>query len=59
MKKGKRKSREPAVLRACGHISLHLAAMEALRKWVYRPATVDRKPVRVVLTVTVTLDSKY
>jgi TonB family protein len=45
--------REPVVQRGCGHVSLDLAAMEALRRWQYEPALRDGKPVRVHLTVTV------
>ena len=44
---------EPVVQRGCGHVSLDLAAMEALRGWEYEPATRDGKPVVFLLSVTV------
>jgi len=51
--------REPVVQRGCGHVSLDLAAMEALREWVYQPAIVEGKPVEVFLTVTVNFDRQH
>jgi protein TonB len=36
-----------------GPALLHQAAMEAVRQWKYRPATLDGKPVPMHLTVTV------
>jgi protein TonB len=35
-----------------GPALLHQAAMEALRQWKYRPATLDGKPVPMHLTIT-------
>jgi protein TonB len=35
-----------------GPTLLHQAAMDALRQWKYRPATLDGKPVAMHLTVT-------
>ncbi len=50
--------REPVVLRGCGHVSLDLAAMEALRGWVYRPGIVEGKPIEVLLKFTVDFNRK-
>jgi protein TonB len=36
-----------------GPALLHQAAMDALKQWKYRPATLDGKPTQMHLTVTV------
>lgn len=51
--------REPVVQRGCGHVSLDLAAMEALREWKYAPATRDGMPFAVRLNVTVSFRTVY
>jgi TonB family protein len=43
---------EVRVIRSAGKL-LDDAAAEALRRWTYRPATLNGRPVRVLLTVTV------
>lgn len=44
--------REPIVQRTCGVTVCDVAAMDAIRQWRYKPATLLGKPCRTVLTVT-------
>jgi TonB family protein len=46
--------REPVVKRGCGVTVLDFAAMDAVRKWRYKPASLEGRPIPVWLTVTVT-----
>ena len=45
--------REPVVSRGCGYVAFDLAAMEALKDWVYAPATRNGVPFPVPLYVSV------
>ncbi len=43
--------REPVVLQSCGVVGFDVAAMEAMRLWRYKPATIEGKPIAIPLIV--------
>ncbi len=48
--------RAPTVEHGCGVTVLDVAALDAVRQWRYKPATLDGSPVSVWLTVTVSFE---
>ncbi len=49
--------REPVVIRAEGELTVVYAALDAMRKWTFRPATSNGRPIESLYTLTVHFDS--